>query len=178
MDYLIYFGAIIISVIIFLFYNIIKRKYIKIIYVITILFLISLISFILSLDGILYNMIIPIVLFIIGILLLIFSIIHIIKYKKINYFVFTPILIILFCIIGTYYGEIKYNKIEKVAEYIKINHNKEENNFDEILINIKIPKKMYILVIDNEYIIIYKDLIFFVNRGRYLGKNYININDF
>ena len=156
-------------------YKIINNKKIKMILIIILFLIISVFTFFLSSNGILSNdvIIFSIILLVFGILLFIYSIIYSIKYKKINYFIFTPIVIILFIIIGTKFSQIKYNRIYKIADYISQNYNENiDNNFVEILNSIKIPRKMQIIIENNEIIIIYKDLIYFVNKARFLDVEY------
>jgi hypothetical protein len=168
----------------------IENMKLKRIYVAIILFVISIIVFLLSIDGILRDDIIifTYIIFIIGLLLFIYSIIFMIKNKLMNYFIFTPLLIVIFCIAGTYYGQIPYNKIYKVAEYLLNNFqgNEYENNLNEIIIGTKIPKKMEIIIINDEKIILYKNLVYLVNRGRFfdvytsmkvIEAENMNIND-
>ena len=152
-----------------------NSKIIKILCKITILLIMNIFIFLLSINGILSdkNISKAFIIFIIGILLFIYSIIYIIKYKSINYFIFTPFLLILFCIAGTYYGQIPHKIIHKVAEKI-ITYQEGNNNIriGELINNIDVPENMGIIEENNEVIIFYKGFIFLVNRQRYLDIEY------
>jgi len=140
-----------------------------------ILLIMSIFSLYLSINGILSynNFTFFIILCVFGFLLFIYSVIYTIKNKKINYYIIIPIIQILFIIIGTNIGQIKYNRIYKIADYISENYNENtDNDFEDILNNIKIPKNMEIINRNNGIIIIYKDLIYFVNRARFLDLEY------
>jgi len=138
---------------------------------IVIFLIMSIFSFFLSIDGILSNKNFPffIILCIFGFSLFTYSVIYTIKNKRINYFIFTPIILILFIIIGTNIGQIKYNRIYKIAGYISENYYiYTDDDFEDIFKNVKIPKNMKIINGNNGIIIIYKNLIYSVDSARFL----------
>lgn len=101
------------------------------------------------------------------------SLYSIIKSKKINYLVFIPFIFILAFIAGSYYGDRHYRKIHKIADNIIIHY--QENNsigIEALIDNISVPKNMEIIKENDEIIIFYKNLIYFVNRHRYLDIDY------
>jgi hypothetical protein len=79
--------------------NIIRNKKIRIIYEITVIFIINILTFLLSINGILSNenILKSFIIFVIGVLLFIYSIIYIIKNKSINYFYSLSAYNILYC---------------------------------------------------------------------------------
>jgi len=159
----------------FAIFNIIKNKRIKIIYEITVIFIINILTFLLSINGILSNenILKSFIIFVIGVLLFIYSVIYIIKNKSIHYFIFIPFLFIIFCIAGTYYGQIPHDKINEVARNIMAYQQENDSiSIEELINNINVPKKMDIIRENGEIIIFYKDFIFFVNKNRYLDINY------
>jgi len=156
-------------------FNIIRNKKTRIIYEITVIFIINILMFLLSINGILSNenILKSFIIFVIGVLLFIYSIIYIIKNKSINYFIFTPFLLIISCIAGTYYGQIPHDKINEVAGNIMVYQQENDSiSIEELINNINVPKKMDIIKENGEIILFYKDFIFFVNKNRYLDINY------
>jgi hypothetical protein len=132
--------------------------------------------FYLSINGLFSNdnILFSFILFVIGLLLFIYSLIYIIKNKSINYFLLIPFLFFISGIAGTYYYKIDHIKMQNVAIYILANYKMNGNNIslDELINDDKIPKNMEIIEGDNEIIIVYKDLVYFVYNDRFLDKDH------
>jgi hypothetical protein len=107
--------------------------------------------------------------FIFGLIIFICSLYSIIKFKKFNYLVFIPFLLIIVFFAGSYYGDRHHRKIQQIADDIKMYCREDDSiSIEKLINNINVPKNMDIIKENGEIIIFYKDLIYFVNRNRYL----------
>ena len=108
-----------------------------------------------------------------GSIIFICGLYYIIKFKVFNYLVVIPFIFIALFFAGSYYGDRHYRAIQTIADDIII-HYQENNNasIEELISKVNIPKNMEIIKENDEIVVLYKDIIYLVNRNRYLDIGY------
>ena len=142
----------------------------KIVYRKAMFLLILLLAFFASINGIFGDYFVLILILLgIGFIIFIYSIVYIIRNKKITYFLFTPFLIMVILFAGSYYGERHHRQIQEISNEIIRLYRENDRNRDikDLLNDLRLPKGMEAVIENEEIVIYYRNLVYYVFRGRY-----------